>query len=278
MNVFGAAAIPGSDRSTRVLLAATLCACSPQSQVVSSSTATGIATESTPEGGDGSGVGSQDGDPDSQPDVGVLCWENDDWACNPWQDQCPEGAKCASGGGEPPHCVEVFEPADLLGESCEQLGLPGEDSCERGTVCLLLDGDLVPSCVRTCTCEPSSGCPGACEQCIVGGSGEFAYCAKQCDPLQADCSCHLGSGDESFACTNSGSASVGETCEDSFACADGFECTLQGAPGCPRGTGCCTSVCDASVRGACSAVGDGIECVPLGLACHPLVGLCLQSN
>jgi hypothetical protein len=193
--------------------------------------------------------------------------------CDLWEQDCPEGQKCAvwaDGGGSAWNATKCVPVAGdrLPGEPCmAESGVSGLDDCIKGAMCWDVDargqGVCLAYCVGTrempaCT-EPGFGCA------YIGEV--FNLCFPACDPLGQDCEaeglCLPVSG--TYLCTpdNSGDAgAVFDPCEFANACDKGLICLgPDAADECDQGeTGCCRPMCSIAEGGA-AWPGAGQDCL-----------------
>ncbi|MBK7825980.1 hypothetical protein [Nannocystis sp.] len=224
--------------------------------------------------------------------------------CDAYQQDCPEGQKCApfiDDGGpawNANKCVAVTG-MDQVGHPCHTDDIAsGSDSCVEGAMCWNVDMDGNGTCVAQ-----SSGSPEApsCEpgtSPITENDGVLNLCLPDCNPLADDCGanevCIAWGGLDSFLCVvdaapyDSGQAF--DPCEFVNVCDPGLACVdtaIVGAGCDPGSVGCCTPFCDTSLANNCPAANQ--QCVPyldpMWVALHPTpygedpfretLGLCL---
>jgi hypothetical protein len=216
--------------------------------------------------GQGSGGSSTTGEP------GVV-------PCDPWQQDCPAGQKCAPYTSTPGllfdafRCVDVHPVPQPAWAPCHITGAyeSGEDDCEPGAVCWEADpvtfaGTCLPMCNLESWDEPLCDTPGT--HCEAQGDS-LALCLVDCDPLAQNCEpdevCVPNPADlVSFLCAIDVSGEEGQAldpCGYANACDPGLACMLQPAVECALFEfGCCTPLCDVSQPNTCP--GAGQACVP----------------
>lgn len=186
--------------------------------------------------------------------------------CDLIAQDCGNDAKCTSyptGGGLSwaVACVPVVADPNLLGEPCVVKGMPGEDSCAKGTLCWNPEpGTGVGECAALCTCSfDDLQCSGPDTQCVRYGT-ELAVCLPVCDPLApSPCGarevCVPLGGTTRFVChmdISGPTGALGDDCEYYNDCDPGLFC----GP-CTSGP-CCVSVCDLSAPNCPGSLG----CMP----------------
>ncbi len=229
----------------------------------STQSATENSTAALDASGDEGGVFIKD------PDGGLL-------ECNPWQQDCPEGQKCAlwaSDGGNQwndVRCVPVTGDAQP-DEPCtvQESAFSGLDDCQEGAFCWKVDAELHGVCVALCNVlEGEPVCADEQHTCTLS-SDIFNFCEPSCDPLAQDCPgadlCLPG--DDGFLCILDASGDAGaafDPCEFANVCDPGLICAdAAAATECdPRALGCCTPMCALDDPDfVCPGVGQ--SCVPL---------------
>jgi hypothetical protein len=231
-----------------------------------SGTGTGEATSSSSEAATGSSGGFL-----APPDVGP----NAPVECDVWEQDCPEGQKCAAwaeGGGSAWNalkCVPVTGD-QLPGEPCtaEGGGVSGLDDCVKGAMCWDVDARGQGTCVAQCVGSPESPqCAEPGFACPVAGDGVLALCFPECDPLAQDCLdddlCLPISG--TYLCIIDASGDAGaafDACEYVNVCDKGLLCLAPAAASeCDQGAqGCCLPMCSIADGGA-ACPGAGQECL-----------------
>lgn len=221
----------------------------------------------------GSSTGGATGDPGTTGDPEPA-------ACDPWEQDCPSGQKCApyttfqGPTYDAWRCVDLEPVTQPVGSSCHVTGDigSGEDDCELGALCwdpdpVTLEGE----CIALCTGSIQAPSCDVGTHCAVLNDGVLAVCLHDCDPLVQDCadgqSCIQHPGEpETFLCVLDASGAEGQafdSCEFINACDPGLQCVPgQPASECdPMAPGCCTPFCDTSVPDTCP--GDGQVCLPL---------------
>lgn len=239
-----------------------------------------------PEDGTSGTSGTTDGvEPNPQPTTGTA----EEFECNQWTQNCPEGQKCAlysQGGGsgdfDAARCVPVVDPPRQLGELCIAEGEFGDglDDCDAGLICSGIGPTKNGSCIPLCQgLEDDPLCPE--DWLCAGGIGNFFdMCLPSCDPLAQDCLEGTGcyGSEYGFVCAPDRSGDEGqlhESCAYANACEPGLFCGPPSvSPECPgQALGCCTSICELGGT-ACPA---GSECLAWQEPSHPdypAVGIC----
>lgn len=282
------------------LAALELCGCSPAPPAGEGGVTTQMSSGSTAD---------SDPDPDPSSDAETSTTSTDEgcffehcldfgsgeeWDCDPYLQDCPEGSKCLPRIHSSPKidfggyvCGLVL--GDLgAGEPCtaQVSGEVRVDDCGPGGVCQNLReaGDEFVG-----TCAPH--CMGSADdpQCPAGHScaEEFfagpIYCARDCDPLAQDCqessSCRWSG--ERFECMLDLEQLPSESdCAHLNDCASGNICVSAEVLTCETAT-CCASFCDLEQGDeACQLIDPSYVCVgffeddavPPGL---PTLGLCV---
>ena len=214
--------------------------------------------------------------------------------CDVFQQDCPEGFKCAAkaeGGGSSWNtttCAPVTGDG-APGNTCTaEDGVNGVDDCRKGAMCWDVDKETHKGiCVELCTgSEAAPMCSNeSAFDCAVVNEGVLNLCLPRCDPLLQDCA-----GDDlcipvvdAFICVHDASGEGGQTfgaCEFTNACDAGLLClNPSAAVECdPNAGGCCLPMCDLSDMDAVCP-GEGQSCMPLfgdGLAPPEFVnvGIC----
>ncbi|MEM7160720.1 MAG: ribulose phosphate epimerase, partial [Myxococcota bacterium] len=202
-----------------------------------------------------------------------------DGSCDVWEQDCPEGEKCAAYANEKSdwwndlHCVPVPENPAQIGDPCYAPEGPaaGIDDCDHGAVCWDVDEEGMGTCLGLCTGSAESpSCSINGDVCVIANAGVLNLCLAGCDPLLQDCGdgqgCYPAAAD-GYVCAPDDSARGGgyaEPCEYINVCDAGLFCTdASNVPGCMGAVGCCSEYCDLSEDdpdAACS--GAGQICVP----------------
>lgn len=196
--------------------------------------------------------------------------------CDPWQQDCPLGYKCAptvEGGGSSWNaltCVPLDPDPVQVGESCfaEALQL-GLDNCALGSICWGVDpGTQEGHCVAQCMGSVGTPwCVGS-TSCVVANEGVLNLCLPTCDPLLQDCppgeGCYpVGEGLNCAPDASAGAALVGDPCESVNGCAPGSMCVpTDDLTSCDGAVGCCSPFCDTSAP-LVRCPGATEQCVPL---------------
>jgi hypothetical protein len=194
---------------------------------------------------------------DNQDSVVGLCAGQD--LCNPAEKAaaCPGGETCTLVGNAETGCQPSGNAA--VGQACSQA-----DNCMAGGICLNVGNGL------TCyeACDTPNPCTNGTDRCQGLMNLPWGICIPMgtaCDPLNMPCmagmTCSLLTGQPE--CTTSGTAMVGQMCDQATQCVDAAVCVfLNGAP-----NPLCYEPCDlnapACTAGQCQNIGltFGI-CVP----------------
>ncbi len=219
-----------------------------------------------------------------------------DELCDIFNDECPEGQKCAlvdtddDGGWDSARCRELLGDGQH-DEPCEASGV-GLDTCGKGHVCWGVDDDGEGVCVAFCSGSAENpSCEPACTRCVISESSP-PLCVNSCDPLGQGCPgeqvCIGDPNSAGFLCVldaSGGMAPAGTPCEFANVCNPGTMCASTDAaphPDCQGAIGCCTPFCNyEQPDGACDALADelpDIECVPFSeepAECAGPVGVCV---
>lgn len=216
-----------------------------------------------------------DGDPSSR--RCILRFSHDAHACDPFEQDCPTGYKCAFFYAEvyDAACIPVFDDG-AHGEACSQAlpvyyddwgdGYPHwlrPDSCGATSQCTLDD-----ECHDFCTLDDASLAVSCAHPSHYCGTGRVAYwCIEACDPLAPACleggACVPQYSQEPPTCWPPGpSRSLHEPCDSTWDCAPGLACVgFESVLECQDlATSCCTPFCDTRVPNTCE--GKGQTCVP----------------
>jgi hypothetical protein len=188
-------------------------------------------------------------------------------ACNPWQEDCPEGQKCMpfATPGSPTwnavKCVPIAEDAGPAGAVCTVADTPtsGLDDCQQHSMCWDVDADLHGTCVGMCNGDGLDHfCLDADNRCMVANGGVILVCVPRCDPLLADCPegqvCVPNAAD--FACAPDASGNGGQMfapCEAGNTCDPGLVCASSEHSSQCQGDAdeCCLPFCDVDEPGGC---------------------------
>ncbi|MCA9690122.1 MAG: hypothetical protein R3A51_16555 [Nannocystaceae bacterium] len=224
----------------------------------------------------GSDSGSSDGVPDSP--VGGN-------TCSLLSQDCPEGEKCVpwneDGGIFPTgvKCVQEFPNPDTIGSKCtvQQFG-SGEDSCEKGSMCLDLDNDGEATCIEFCMGDNQSDsyCMDNNYTCVELFVPVVPLCFRKCDPLVQDCpdgeGCFMDApmlGAEGFVCMplvqnlSPGGGVYGEGCIAMSNCVPGYSCVFaENVPDCNGNVYCCTPWCNITEDQPCLEYDEKLNCIP----------------
>jgi hypothetical protein len=215
--------------------------------------------------------------------------------CDPYAQDCPAGQKClpwADDGGASANstrCSPVPVAAAQYGEDCVVAGsgVSGQDSCDGGLVCSLVDTvTLEGTCRELCKCGPNEGqCFEAPAACGIFNGGALPVCLPHCDPLASICSaveiCIPTRLTDFPVCAGDASGTAGvalDVCAFVNACDPGLWCLPAAqVPGC-TGDACCTPVCDLTAPDCAAVAGTGCEpWYPAGEAPEPALerlGVC----
>ncbi len=197
---------------------------------------------------------------------------NDGEKCVPWNENggiFPDGVKC------------VPEPAnaDAIGSECAVLNGfgNGEDSCQKGSICLDLDDDGAATCVEFCSGSLDNPfCMDEDYKCVPLFEPEVPLCFRKCDPLVQNCGesegCFMDAltiGSEGFVCmplvenTSEGQGDYGELCIAASNCKPGFSCIWpENVPDCPY-IYCCTPWCNTqNGDDDCTPFDSQLNCIP----------------
>ena len=194
---------------------------------------------------------------------------NDDFGCDLFEQDCPEGEKCmpwANDGGpvwNATRCSPVLDDPAGIGEPCLVEGsfVSGLDDCGLQSMCFGVDPDTnIGQCVPLCTGDWSEPLCDPGQVCTPVGDLPIPLCAESCNPLAFDCTdgnlC-TPAGDTFGCLPPSSSAGQGDPCEVVTACDPGHACIDDSLlPEC-EGSSCCSSLCDLSAP-TCP---DGLTCV-----------------
>ncbi len=198
-----------------------------------------------------------------------------DEGCDPFEQNCPEGYKCAAwaddGGSSwnATRCVLVAPRAKQLDEPCSFPGSPlaGDDNCDFGLMCWDVDDETeLGTCLAMCGDHPKAEICAQGSLCgFIDRSSGLGLCFDMCDPLAQDCpgdDLCIPSG-ESWICVLNASGEAGhfgDPCEYANACKPGLYClNPEYVEGC-QAAGCCTPFCDTSEANMCP--GGTQECIP----------------
>ncbi len=205
--------------------------------------------------------------------------------CSLVEQDCADGEKCVpwneNGGIFPDGVKCVPEPgnADAIGSTCtvtDGFGA-GEDSCQKGSLCLDLDDDGMATCVEFCSGSLDNPfCMDEDYKCVPLFEPEVPLCFRKCDPLVQTCGdgegCFMDAttiGSDGFVCmplvenTAEGGGVYGELCIAISNCAPGFSCIWpENVPNCPY-IYCCSPWCNVQNGDAdCLPFDDQLNCIP----------------
>jgi len=188
--------------------------------------------------------------------------------CLPAADNCPEGFKClpvwTGSSFSLTRCAPVIPDAAKIDQPCEFIDSTRfyfeNDTCERGTVCILPNEQGVGRCVAFCDLELK--CADPFSSCIDIGN-DFTWCSH-CDPLAQDCvipqSCVPSPGSPGFYCNTTNGLGTGTPCKIYLDCITGSFCAEAGQVSqCNKDEKCCAAYCDLSAP-VCPDPGD--TCIP----------------
>jgi hypothetical protein len=226
--------------------------------------------------------GTTDGD---ELDSGFLDgWDldGDGGDCDLWDQDCPDGEKCAAHPSNPGGffdertCVPVIGDKQA-GESCEAGGDPpgtsGEDDCAPGRLCWGVDPDTAHGyCVPYCEGDVDAPtCDGEL-LCALLQNELLPLCLPECDPLLGgvECwsladTCVLAPAGQGFVCVPGGvdPGMYGDGCGGAAQCAPYHFCApAEHVPGCLVDE-CCTALCEVGNPAPCPDADDGQECLPV---------------
>lgn len=220
-------------------------------------------------GSSSGGVGSSSSDSSAgSSSTGVVLPD----PCDTFTQDCPPGFKCnpfANDGGSSWNdrmCVPVDDEPDGYGEPCTVVdsGVSGFDSCDVGSMCLVLGADtLEGECVELCGgSESEPTCVQEEAFCQLTAEGAFNPCFISCDPLGDDCdvdqTCVSSLGDE-FLCAAEGQGQYTDPCRFINDCEEGLGCFDAVESVCDvREASCCLPYCDLQTPDC----PDGLGCVP----------------
>ncbi|MCB9700983.1 MAG: hypothetical protein H6711_03765 [Myxococcales bacterium] len=214
--------------------------------------------------------------PSDDPSIANCIADPADEGCDPWDQDCPEGYKCAAwaddGGNSwnATRCVPVVPEPKQVGESCSFPGsvLAGDDDCDLGLMCWNVDYETkIGTCMAFCGGSPDEPTCAEGSICLYALRGVgVALCMEFCDPLAQDCpgatDLCLPSGDEwiCYLDASGDAGQFGDPCEYLTACDPGLMCVgAEIVPGC-MASGCCSPFCDISAPNTCPGVGQ--VCLP----------------
>jgi hypothetical protein len=261
----------------------------------SGSTATSSSTGTSDTSESGRASTTTETDTDGTTDDGLTFvpigeYGDESCSCDPFQQDCPDGEKCAPSakqGGE----IDCVSCVDVLGE-----GEPGDacvyggtfeatDDCGPTSSCfnvMDVDGQSVGVCAQFCEGTADDPiCPMGTD-CLIANEGSINLCVVTCNPLLQDCGLGLGCffNDGFFCVVPAQNLELGQPCEDYDDCAPGLVCLDESVlPSC-AGASCCASHC---------SVMDGVPCPEPGTECAPFfeqdmapvgyedVGVCVVS-
>lgn len=247
----------------------------------STTTTTGGTTTTTTSGTSGSVATGGDGGSGVADSGGGSSTGNDtsiDAQCSIWEQDCAPGEKCAPWSAEPDlvpdeiRCCPEDANAGQPGDPCVIEGYLGSciDDCEKGSMCLDFDGDLMGTCQRYCEGSADQPMCEFDEGCLIYFAG-VPFCFDKCDPLVQDCpdgeGCYPDEeapGGTGFLCLPTiGGSGAGELCWLLSGCEPSLLCvTPEFVPGCNENFGCCTPLCDITEQpDPCPAVDPALACV-----------------
>ncbi len=191
--------------------------------------------------------------------------EVDEYECDVWTQDCPEGQKCMPWANDgttswnATKCSPVDPNPGQPGDSCiaEDFGYSGVDDCDESSMCwgyFPWEGECVAFCEGS---EESPSCdPGF--YCANPGDSPLILCLPlpNCDPLLQDCPGDdlCVSGDDAFTCVLDASGETGaygDPCEFANVCDPGLACLFaDNVPGC-QAADCCSPFCDTDEPIAC---------------------------
>ncbi len=250
----------------------------------------GACTSDEPSGNNASGSGGgggqiAQGGGGSSTGGGSTGGGSNDGACDPFQQDCPVGQKCAayaSSGNtwDANKCVEITGE-DGPGDECTYAGVAdGSDSCGAGLMCWSVDEEA-GTCIELCkgTAEDPICSPGA--SCSISNQGSVVLCSPGCDPLLQTCpsgeACYWN-GDSFMCAPTTADIPLGKPCEYLNHCATGLMCFEAAVlPDC-GGAMCCAKYCDLNDPVCPQA---GTKCEPFFLAAPPgyeSAGACVISG
>ena len=197
-----------------------------------------------------------------------------EFECDPFAQDCPEGEKCmpwAADGGttwNATRCSPIADNPTQVGEMCtvEGSGVSGIDDCDIGAMCFDVDGETNEgTCVEICSgSEANPVCTTPETSCTISNGGSLVLCQPICNPLAHECEdgegCYLV--EETTVCAPDASGDLGgpgDPCEFVNVCDDGLFCAGAAAVENCDGVGCCSPYC---------AVGDDSGCLE-GQTCVP---------
>ncbi len=266
------------------LIALVACASTPAGTNSTSSNGADADTESDASGDGDADAGTTDADTstdDGASDDGADgC--SDGWGCypdmmvfpmcNPLDQDCPDGEKCApvvldpvSGAWDANVCVP--EGDQPIGAPCTFVegGVNGQDTCAGPGYCWAPDPDTgIGQCVEQCSGDPGAlGCPISGLECYERGSSVLFLCLPTCDPLADPCwegticiAFYGGDAEvpEGFFCGGPGTLMPGgpgdpcgcaNCCQTGTLCEDPNSVGLDNCPDVDPATQfCCTALCD----------------------------------
>ena len=181
-------------------------------------------------------------------------------ACDIFNQDCPEGQKCAAydadedGAWDSTKCVEITGDGQLDDPCAAEPGATGVDDCDAGYMCWNVDEEGMGTCFALCTGDvenpmcPEGGTCTICQTCVI------PLCIPDCNPLEQDCGdnevCIGDPNSNGFVCVldaSQGEAPEGTACEFANVCNPGTMCVnpdFYPAPGCEGQLGCCAPFCN----------------------------------
>lgn len=199
------------------------------------------------------------------PGVDVWCSGEPSSACDPIDQNCPEGEKCVAwasqGGGawDDNKCVPVTGDK-MIGEACTSSGVvEATDDCDANGMCFALNDELIGTCYGFC--EPGETCPDA-QTCLVANDHSIALCLDSCVPHHSD-NCAAGtvcvSVDDAFMCLPVPALPPDSPCFFGDYCALGQACVAAIVLDSCAAEACCTDWCDTSQPDPCE---QPLTCLP----------------
>jgi hypothetical protein len=195
---------------------------------------------------------------------GIDVWCSSSSACDPIDQNCPEGEKCvpyASQGGnwDDNKCVPVTGD-NMIGEACLSNGVvEGSDDCDENGMCFGLDDEGLGTCYGFC--EPGELCPDG-QACFIANDESIALCLDTCVPHHSE-NCAAGTAcewaQEQYMCLPTATLPPDSPCLLGEYCALGQTCVAAIVLDSCAAEACCTDWCDTSQPDPCE----------LPLTCEP---------
>jgi hypothetical protein len=191
------------------------------------------------------------------PGVDVWCSGEMTAACDPMQQDCPDGEKCvpwASQGGnwDATKCVPV-NGDNMVGEACQYGGVvESTDDCDENGWCFAADEQGAGTCYGFCGSGES--CPDG-QHCLVANDESIAVCIDACVPHHSEnCAAETAcvAIEDAFVCLpietlpQDAPCSLGDYCALGQACVPGVQLDSCAAEN------CCTDWCDTSEPDPCT--------------------------